>query len=176
MHPSARSLLPLLLLFPVAGASANVDLFLCIQNIPGESTNSQYRDCIEVRSASDASFLEGPLAELRDLRFSKGVDRASIPLRRALITGQPLRASLHMLRSGGPGAPQPFWSMDLYDARVSSLALATDAGDLPAESFSLRPSRLQWTHRRARPDGSFDAPVFACWDLAAGTVNDGQCP
>jgi type VI protein secretion system component Hcp len=157
-------------------ALAQVDAFLCIDGMPGESLDATFPECIVPTSSADTAFLEGPLPELRDFRFTKLTDRASIPLRKALVTGEPVKATLHLRRVSGEGTPPTFWSIVLFDARVTSFSAAAPGNEVLEESVSLRPSRVEWMYRRQLLNGSYATPEYACWEVGAGTVADGQCP
>jgi type VI protein secretion system component Hcp len=163
-------------------ASAAVESFLCITDppIPGPVTNAKFLDCIAVQGWSEADFLEGGLAEARDLRFGKAVDEASLPLQAAFANGAVLgQAVFKVRRAGGTGSGlDPHLIVKLLDARVTSYGFALVGETPPVESFSLRPARIEYTYFKQRADGSLILPAFAvmCWDLAAGSTTTGVCP
>ena len=67
--------------------------------------------------------------------------------------------------------------MRLLNARVTSYSTNTQGGgDFAVDSFSLRPSRIEWSYAKQSPTGQLQNPVVACWDLQAGTMNSGPCP
>ena len=170
-----------LLVLPVPAAA---DLFLCFpgplalgpQQITGESPDVYFKDCIEPDVAAQTAFLEGDLAELRDVRFTKRVDSASIPLRRALIDGTPLTAATFYLRPvGALAAADATLVLKLLGARITSMSM-DQGSEVGTEAISLRATRLESAYRKQNPDGSLQPAVLTCWDFAAGTSTPGACP
>lgn len=77
--------------------------------------------------------------------------------------------------SSGMAGLQTYFELRLLDVLVSAASLEFSAGDVPQESFSLRPARVEYAFRQQLANGSFGPWAFLCVDYAAGTSSDGQC-
>jgi type VI protein secretion system component Hcp len=183
MHRIAAALFGIGLL-ACAPAHAAIDVFLCVpeptpavQQIPGESLDTNFRGCNDVLSFSTTGFVEGTGAEPRDLRFTKYLDSGSGPLIKAMVNGTVLTSStFHFRKSGGAAAPQTFYTVRLVDSLVTSVAQSVSTGeDRATESVSLRPEQIEYSYRKSNPDGSLGTAVITCWNVAAGISGNGTC-
>lgn len=159
-----------------APARAEVDAFLCIQGVTGESNDSGFPTCSPVYNASEAMFIEAGGPETRDVRFTKFLDSASRTMRQAMLAGMVLpTTTLNFRHPSANAATDVFASIVITQPRVTSMATSF-GGDRPTESVSLTGRRLQYMYRRQNLDGSLAPATYLCWDLATEAVTTSQCP
>lgn len=170
---------PLALLFfgLAVPAHAATAVFVCATELPGGSQSADYTNCIEAALAAETAFLEGNRPQFRDLRFSAIVGSQTLPLRRELTRGQPLPQVKVSIVRGGFEGQESYFELKLLDVLVSAASLEfSEVGDgIPRESFSLRPTRVEYAFRGQLIDGGFGPWVFLCVDYTDGTSIDGEC-
>ena len=143
-------------------ASAAVDMFLKVPNIPGESQDVRHENEIDVLSWSwGLSGGKTSGACVGDLNLVKFIDSASSGFMIALTVGQNLGDVVLTARKAGKGQ-QEFLTVTLHDATVSAVktALATDTV-IPTENVSLSFGYADWSYSRQKADGSLESPVTA---------------
>ena len=178
-------LLACLALWPFQ-AQAAPDVFLCFpapssqgpQQLVGESTDSQYRNCFQFDEAAYAAFLDGGPATMRDFRFTKNFDSSSVSLRRALVDRTLLTSATLYVRPPGATSGDTLLTIRFLESRISAVAVSQDnGGNAGRETVSFSAARVESAFRHPDPwGGSPGAPVFTCWDIAAGTSTPGPCP
>lgn len=168
---------------PVAHG-AQVDYFLKIDGIDGESADDRHKNEIDILSFSWGANepginARGPLGGLRtgggggagkatfqDFHFVKEVDKASPKLMLSTATGQHYpKATLSVRKAGG--GQQEFMMITLTDVLVTSYQTGGSQGSVPTDQFSLNYSKIEFEYSPQRPDGSLDAPVKAGYDVKA---------
>ncbi len=146
--PAVRLALALLvgghLLAPVAQAAG----YLEFEGIPGESTNRDFENWIEIESIQ---FNAGrPISRpggspvpgkpiVSDLSLIKRMDRASPLLFLAAVTGTPKRAEIHFTKPS-PQGEKVYLEITLHDVLVSSIS--TSGSEEFLETVSLNFSRI----------------------------------
>jgi type VI secretion system secreted protein Hcp len=157
---------------------AAVDYLLEIDGIKGESSDSKFKDAIEVQSfgwgvANTGTHAGGGgggagKAKFADLSFTSTVNKASPLLMLACATGQHIKkAVLHVRKQGGD--QQEYMTITLEDLLVSSY----QNGDAPGgdvaviDSFSLNYAKIKYEYKPQKPDGTLDSAVTAGYDLKA---------
>jgi type VI secretion system secreted protein Hcp len=157
----------LLLLLLVCSARAAFDAYLLLPGIPGEVTETNHLNWIQVL-AFDQSQTHPEAAgspRFSDLRFEKRVDKASPLLMAACASGQSSSsAQLQLLQS--EGRRLVFYDIKLSNVRVTALAFRhTPTGATPMEQFSLRFTDVTWTYTAFAQSGLPGDVVQAFWDL-----------
>jgi type VI secretion system secreted protein Hcp len=159
---------------PAMGA---VQMFLDIAGIPGESTDKDHKDWIEVLSyslgvanpASPGGGSSSGHASFSNVTFSKLVDSSSPKLFEATASGQHIAdAVLDLVKSGGKGN-EPFLKYTFTDVLVTSYAVS-GGGDIPSDSFSLSYAKIKMEFFPQKADGSLGSPIVGEWDLHAAAV------
>jgi len=126
---------------------AQVDYFLKITNVKGESTDEKHKGEIELESWSfggtnAASFSSGGgggagKVALQDFHFVKKTDMASVKLFVAMSTGEHLPSAILTCRKAGKDQ-QEFFKVTFSDVLVSSFQVGGNEGaTLPIDSISL---------------------------------------
>jgi type VI secretion system secreted protein Hcp len=158
--------------------------FLKIDGIAGESQNPRHQGEIEVESfswsetylASAPSATGAGKVHMQDLHVTKPIDKASPLLMLACASGQHFTSAV--LTAQRPGEePQDYFTITLSDLMVNSYQIAAPAGrpvppdppnpPAPADRVAFSFSRIEIAYRPQRPDGTFDAPVSASWNVTA---------
>jgi type VI secretion system secreted protein Hcp len=149
--------------------------FLKIDGIAGESQDQQHKGEIELESFSwgetHSAAAPGATAvgkvHIEDFQVAKRMDKASPLLMLAAASGQHFKSAvLTAQKSGEP--PQEYLTITFGDLMVTSYQTEASAGDpLPVDQVSFGFGRIEIAYRPQRPDGTFDAPVTAGWDVTA---------
>ena len=154
------------------------DIFLKIDKIQGESTDSKHKDHIEVLSwAWGQSTGTGRTARgiqaascIEDLSFMKFVDSSSPALIMNGVVGEVAQtAVLTVLKPGDKEQQQEFLKLTMKNVTVVSFQISGSEGDsLPTESVTLHFESMQGEYRKQRPDGTLDTPIL--WDITGGNT------
>ena len=141
-------------------ASAAVDMFLKVPNIPGESLDDRHANEIDVLSWSwGLTGQKTAGACVGDIKVVKFIDAASSGFMIALTVGQNLGEVVLTARKAGKGQ-QEFLIVKMQDVTVSAVttALATDTA-IPTENVSLSFSYADWSYSKQKADGSLEPAV-----------------
>ncbi|MDR1228385.1 MAG: type VI secretion system tube protein Hcp [Azoarcus sp.] len=155
------------------------DAFLKIDGIPGESTDSKYKDWIEVLSydhtikqpvsytASSAGGAGGATVgrvNFGEFSITKEVDIASPKLLEACCTGKHIKEiTLKVCRAGGD-------KQECMEIRMEQVLISDythlGGGDFPSERISFAPGTFNLTYsKQGRADGTPGGNVAAGWSL-----------
>jgi type VI secretion system secreted protein Hcp len=151
------------------------EMFLKLDQVPGESADRRHRDEIDVlswawglaQSASTHSGGGGGVGKVtvNDLTFTKLLDIASPLLLRLCCNGRHVPKAVLTVRSSG-ATPVEYLTITLDEVIVSSVTVAAaDGHGRPAENVTLNFARFHFAYARQRSDGTLDAPVKAEWDI-----------
>jgi len=145
-------------------------MFMKIDGIPGESTDRDHPNEIEVSSYSwgesnaGAHFTAGSGAgagkvSMQDLHFTAHVSKASPSLMLHCATGQHIpKAKLTVRKVGSEDGGFDFLTITLTDVLISSFQESgSGGGDLPQESISMVYKTVQIEYKQQKPDGSAGA-------------------
>lgn len=158
-----------------------VDMFLKIDGIPGESTDSSHKDEIDVLSStwgeSQPAMPGGPggisaaKVVMEDFHFSMRLNRASPKIFLACASGARIRNAILAVRRAGPN-PVEFLKWTFTDVTVASYQTTSNVppGELPTDQFSLRFGKIEMEYYPVKPDGSLDTSIKAGWDLQANKL------
>jgi type VI secretion system secreted protein Hcp len=167
------------------------DIFLQIDGIKGESTDSEHKDWIEILSYSNAVVppasatakvepaKQTGTAQHGDIVISKQVDSASPKLHEAVSSGKHIsKATIEVMRASGDKRVK-YMTVEMNQVLISSVSPQTTphdktaggkaSSDLPTESVSLNYGTIKWTYtQQKRADGSKGGNVAGGWDLSTG--------
>lgn len=150
-----------------------MDYFLAIPGIPGESTDRDHRDWIDL-----ASFHWGLHADpdggkpfVSDFRWTQGVDRSVPLIFLGVASGTRYDSATLDVSTRRPDGSVlgVFFQMIFEDVRLSSLDIEGDA-ELRAAA-SLGGGRLTLNYRPLTKDGELGEPVSAFFDFNKGTLS-----
>ncbi|PWF45091.1 Hcp family type VI secretion system effector [Massilia glaciei] len=156
-----------------------IDVYLQIDGIKGESTDSVHKDWIECSSvnwaisqpkSATASTGGGHTAERcehSDISFSKVSDMSSPILMATCSAGKTIpKAKLVFLRADGKGERIKYFEIELENVLISHIAPSVSSGDILSESVSLKFSRVKWKYSQQKTAGGSGGNTAGGWDLA----------
>ncbi len=156
----------LVLALPVRGLAQQVDYFLLISGIAGESTDAQHPNWIDILSTSVGIQSIAQQTTFADFSFVSKVSAASPALLLGAASGQHFPSAVLGVRRGA-GNPD-YLKYTLTDVVVTRDVLSGSGGSIPTENFALSYSMIEIQYRPTRPDGTLGPPITTCWDLTAG--------
>ena len=170
---------------------AQVDFFLKIDGVKGESQDATHKDEIEIMSFSFGLSQVGSRGfgggggggkvSFQDFHFSAPVNASSPRLFQACATGEHFKkAVLTARKAGGDRQGLEYLKVTMTDVLISSYAdgskqldtgysnLAEDdsKNEVPTDQVSLNFRKIEMTYQRRLPDGTLAEATRAGWDLA----------
>lgn len=160
-----------------------LDVYLQIEGIKGESTDSKHQGWIEVsgvhwgiqqpRSAtvSTGGGHTAERAELSDIMFRKVADLASPILQQTCAMGKTIpKAKFEFMRADGNGEPIKYYEVELENVLISSVAPSIEGGEILSESVGLKYSKIKWKYTQQKIGGGVGGNTAGGWDLAGNKV------
>jgi type VI secretion system secreted protein Hcp len=156
---------------------ANVDYFLKVDGIEGESKSDKHKGEIDVESFSFGATQSGTFAtgggggagrvSMQDFHFVMQVNKASPKLMLACATGQHIpKATLSCQKAGKE--QQEYLKITLSDLLVSSYQIGGSSGDLiPTDQVSLNFSKVEYEYKEQQATGQTGGTVKASFDVKA---------
>ena len=156
---------------------ADVDMFLKIDGIKGESLDDKHKDTIQVLSYSlgvnnegTGSFNQGSgagRAVVHDITVTKFVDIASPNLFISSCSGKHLdKAWLYVRRAGGNN-PQDYIEITLTEVFISSFHHLSSGDKLPQENITLNFAKIEFQYKTQTAKGTLGAAVKTGYDVKA---------
>ncbi|MBJ6726842.1 Hcp family type VI secretion system effector [Geomesophilobacter sediminis] len=156
--------------------AASTDMFLKMDGIRGESADDKHRDEIDVLSwswgitqAATSHIGSGGgagSADVKDITFTKYVDRSSPILIKNTHSGIPIKNAVFVVRKAGKQQNE-FLKIRLEDCFISSITTGGSGGqERLTENVSLTFSRYTFEYRPEKKDGTLDAAVTTTGTLA----------
>lgn len=152
------------------------DMFLKLDGVDGESTDSKHRGEIEIESFSwglNQTAAQGGggggagKVSVQDFHFVANTGIQSPPLLVATATGARFQKAMLTLRKPGERQPE-YLKVQLEEVLVSSYQVGGSSGaDGPIDQFSLSFQRIQVSVAQQRPDGAIGETVSGGYDLKA---------
>ena len=158
-----------------AGISSHADMFLKIDGIDGESTDSSHKSEIELLSFAYGANQPGSAGhgggsgvgkvQVQDFVFSKYFDKASPKLFEACATGKHTPKVVLTCRKAG-GSQQEYLKITFSEVLVSSIQNSGSGGStLPTESVTLNFSKIEIEYKPQDDKGGLGGVVKTGWDL-----------
>jgi type VI secretion system secreted protein Hcp len=156
-----------------------VDIFMQIDTVKGESTDSKFKDSIEVMSWSWGLTQSGTThagqgsgagkVNVHDLSFTKYVDTSSPVLLQHCCKGKHFsKATLTMRKAGS--TPLVYLVIELKNVLISSVSLATAASDdRQTEVVTLNFGQFSYSYTPQKADGSGGAAIQTTWNIASNS-------
>jgi len=157
---------------------ANVDYFLKVDGIEGESTQDKHKNEIEVQSFSFGETNSGThggnlgggagKVQMQDFHFVMSLNKASPKLFVACATGQHITKAILVCRKAG-GDQQEYYKVVMSDLLVSSYQTSGSAGSvIPTDQISINFTKIEIEYKPQNADGKLGSPVAAGYDLKVG--------
>lgn len=170
---------PILLMLLLAG-TCNAAGFLKIDDIPGESQDSEHKDWIDLLSVSSSINHPAPLepgmlsAASGGIIVSKRIDKATPLLMEATATGNPLQsATINVNRTAGDGTKPVYFQIVLKDVIISSVTAAADKDQNSSCWVRVAYNRADWYYKQFDAEGNFTEEISAFWDAETGETGSG---
>ncbi len=172
----------LAVLFSVVSLSATqaqvpIPIFLTIDGIEGDSTDSEHANSIPILSFSSDVFQQGlnlaggggsaAKTQFNPIVVIKRFDKTSPQLFLACATGKHIKSATIAVQKAG-NQPYDFFKIVLSDVLISSVSASADSEQLvDTEKVTLSFSKISWQFRPQDPNGSPLPPVVGSFDLKA---------
>ncbi len=183
---SVRSLLAVAIV-ALSFETARADLYLLVDGIPGESTQVDHKDWIDVENYKiNFTATSGPgggRARLTQFDVSAFVSKASPELLLALLSGQFIRDMELDVTRNTAGMQQSYANWLFQDVTVTNFNQSNNGApnerSLDIYSFNFR--ELEYKYTEYAPDGSISGTTTVAWDfqtnsqptvLTTGIVNN----
>jgi type VI secretion system secreted protein Hcp len=157
-----------------------IDVYLQIEGIKGESSDSSHKDWIECKSvnwevlqpkSATASTGGGHTAERtehKDIVINKLADLATPLLLQNCSSGKTLpKAKIEFLRADGKGERIKYFEIELENVLISSVAPSVTSGDILGEHLALKYSKVKWKYTQQKVGGGSGGNTSGGWDLSA---------
>lgn len=160
-----------------------IDVYLQIEGIKGESTDSAHKDWIECKSvdfevlqpkSATASTAGGHTAERcehRDIVVTKMADLATPLLLQNCSSGKTIaKAKFEFMRADGKGERIKYFEIELQNLIISDVAPSVKEGDILHESVGIKYSQVKWKYTQQKIGGGSGGNTSGGWDLATNKV------
>lgn len=155
---------------------SQVDYFLKLDGVDGESTDDKHKGEIQLESFSlgstnSSSFSSGggggaAKVVMQDFHFVKKVDKSSAKLLTACATGEHIKTATMVCRKAGTDQ-QEFLTVVMSPVLVTSWQEGGSAGSdvIPTEQVSLAFGKIEFKYKEQKADGSLGGEVIGGWDV-----------
>jgi type VI secretion system secreted protein Hcp len=156
---------------------AQVDYFLVIQGIEGESQDKEMKakKAIDILSWSWGESNAGTFAggggggagkvNMQDFHFTMKVNKSTPKLIEACATGQHIKEATFSARKAG-GKQETYLTIKFSDILVSSYQMGGSGGELEGtESCSLNFAKIEYEYKPQKADGTLDGAIKTGYDL-----------
>lgn len=161
---------------------AQVDYFLKIPGVDGESTDKDHGGEIELlswswgesNSAAHESGTTGGSAgrsSMQDLTCTMRASKATPKLMQYCATGKHIEGEDVVLTCRRAGeTPQDYMLIKMKNVYISSYQTGGSSGDIvPVDSFSLNFGAIKFEYKPQKEDGTLDSPIEGSWNVQTNT-------
>jgi type VI secretion system secreted protein Hcp len=163
----ALSILTIVLLnsVMVSDAYATVNMFIKIGNIPGESTDPERKDWMEILSYSLGAGITDGKRKVGSLKIEHNLDSSTPLLYKALLTGEKINeVTLTLCRTGG--LKICIMEYKLENAVVNKIITErTNNKDVQKQEISLEFDKITFTYTK---ESKLKEKISYCWDAKHG--------
>ena len=156
---------------------ANVDYFLKIDSVEGESQDDKHKGEIDLMSWSWGESNSGSHSggggggagkvAMQDFHFLMRINKASPKLMQKCATGEHLKSAILTCRKAG-AEQQEYLQITFSDLLISSYQTGGSGGDVvPVDQISFNFSKIEVTYKEQKADGTLGGAVKAGYDLKA---------
>lgn len=154
---------------------ANVDYFLKIKGIEGESADSKHKNELDIESWSWGETQAGSHAygggggagkvSMQDFNFVMRVNKASPKLLLACASGEHIGEALLTCRKAGK-EQQEYLKIKFTDLLISSFQTGGSNGDvIPVDQISLNFAKIEYEYYPQNEKGGLGSKIPVHWDL-----------
>ena len=155
---------------------AQVDFFLKIEGVDGESTDDKHKGEIDIESFSWGVANQGThgsgggggagKAVFNDIHFHTHVNKSSPKLFLACATGEHFKKAVLTVRKAGKDQ-QEYYKVTMSDCLVSSYQSGGSGTPIPTDQYSLNFAKIEFEYKPQKADGTLDSAVKAGYDVGA---------
>jgi len=160
---------------------AQVDYFLKIEGIDGESTDASHKGEIEILSfswgvtnpssiGSQGGGAGAGKVSLSDFHFTTKTSKASPALFLNAVNGKHLKIAVLTARKAGGKQGVEFLKITMEDVLVSSYQSQGSDSEVPSDQASLNFGKVTVSFQPQRADGSVDNSVTGSWDVRPNVI------
>ncbi len=158
----------LLALAAFAAMPASAAIYMKYDGIDGEVSAKGHEKWIEIDSFQWAVSNGGGSAQPSEVDVSSFISAASPQLFIATVNGTTIpSATIDFVTAAQP--IQPYLQYELENVLISGYSVSS-GGDRPTESLSLNFTKISFSYRPMRPDGSLGAAKTAEWEVGTAAV------
>jgi type VI secretion system secreted protein Hcp len=155
---------------------AQVDYFLKIDGVPGESQDAKHKDEIQLMSFSFGETNAGTFSsgggggagkvQMQDFHFVMSVNKASPKLFLSCANGSHIKSAQLTARKAGKDQ-QDYLVIKFSDLLISSFQTSgqADAGHLPLDQISFNFAKIDITYKDQKADGTLGGSTNVNYDL-----------
>lgn len=160
-----------------------IDVYLTIDGIKGESTDSGHPGWIECEAvswaisqprsatASTGGGHTAERAELSDITFTKLADLTSPILAQTCAAGKTIpKAKFEFMRADGQGERIKYYELELENVLIGHLAPSIAPGSIMTETVALKFSKVKWKYMQQKVSGGAGGNTSGGWDAAANRI------
>ncbi len=154
------------------------DIFLLIDGVEGESTDSGFPKQMEIQSysfglrqattwtTSSVGSQAGQRVDIDELSVVKALDKSTPKLMQACAAGDHFGSATLSLRRALQGQQQIYMQYKLTDVIIGSVHDAGGGdGGVPTEQIGLKFAKIEWQYTVTTDAGGQSGQVSAGWDL-----------
>jgi len=155
------------------------DVYLQIDGIKGESTDSKHQGWLEVNNVqwgvyqprstavSTAGGMTSGRAELSELTFRKMADLSSPLLQQTCAMGKTIpKVRIEFFRADGQGERIKYYVVELENVMISRVMPNSGNSGLIEETVALAYSRIKWGYTQQKISGGAGGNTAGGWDCA----------
>jgi type VI secretion system secreted protein Hcp len=156
-----------------------IDVYLQIDGIKGESSDSKHQGWIECESvgwavtqprsatASTGGGHTAERAELTEISFTKTADLSPPILLQTCAGGRTIpKAKFEFFRADGSGERVKYYEIELMNVLIGRVAPVIGPGIILHETVSLKFSKVRWTYTKQNVAGGSAGNTAGGWDLS----------
>lgn len=156
-----------------------IDVYLQIDGIKGESTDSAHKDWIECLSvefgviqprsatASSAGGHTAERCEHKDIVVSKLTDLSTPLLLEQSSMGKTIpKAKFDFMRADADGKRVTYFSIELQNLIISSVSPKVVEGNIMQETISIKYSQVKWKYVQQKISGGTGGNTAGGWNLS----------
>jgi len=160
-----------------------IDVYLQIDGIKGESTDSTHEGWIELTSAqwgvtqpksatsSTAGGHTAERCELRSISVTKLADLTSPILMQTCAAGKTIpKAKLEFMRADGQGNRIKYYEVELDNVLIGSVNQSVHEGSILQDSMGLKFSKVKWRYTLQKIAGGAGGNTSGGWDLSTNRI------
>lgn len=158
------------------GPKGNVDYFLKIEGVQGESMDDKHKNEVELLSWSFGATQQGTFSTgagggagkvaMQDFNFTMHVDKSTPKCLLACANGEHITKATLVARKAGK-EQQEYLKVVLSDVLISGINILGDGSVLPVTQVSLNFAKVEIEYKEQKADGSLGGVTKVGYDLKA---------